>query len=151
MNLTQWSPLTDLERLLDRYSPFASRLDDDFPGLKLLNSNISWQPAADITENTKEYLIKADLPEVEREDIHIEITNDRITLKGERKIEKRSEDEKQHRIETFYGRFERMFPIPADVDQDAISAECDKGVLRIHLPKAAGAKPEEKGRKIKVS
>lgn len=151
MNLTDWSPISDLERLFNRYSPLASHAEDNFPGLKLLDTNISWRPAACITENSKEYLIKADLPEVDREDIHIEITNDRITLKGERKIEETSEDEKQHRIESFYGSFERMFAIPADVDQDEIKAESDKGVLRIHMPKRQVGKVEDKGRRIEIS
>jgi len=150
MNLTNWVPLTDLDRLLNRFYPLSAHLDDDFPGLRLLKKDLSWRPAASISENGKEYLIKADLPEVDRKDIHIEITNDLITLKGERKIEKSSEDEKQHRVESFYGSFERSFPLPPNVDQDGITAECEKGVLRIHLPKRKAAEPAEKARKIEV-
>lgn len=150
MKLTHWVPLNDLDRLLNRFYPLSAHLDDDFPGLQLLKKDLSWRPAADISETGKEYLIKADLPEVDRKDIHIEITNDLITLKGERKIHKSSEDEKQHRVESFYGSFERSFPLPPNVDQDAITAECDKGVLRIHLPKRKASDAESKARKVEV-
>ena len=150
MNLTHWVPLNDLDRLLNRFYPVSAHLDDDFPGLQLLKKDLSWRPAADISETGKEYLIKADLPEVDRKDIHIAITNDLITLKGARKIHKSSEDEKQHRVESFYGSFERSFPLPPNVDQDAITAECEKGVLRIHLPKRKVTETEPKARKIEV-
>jgi HSP20 family protein len=150
MNLTNWMPLNDIDRMLNRLYPMSMRLDDDFPGLKLLNTDLKWRPSADISENGSEFLIRADLPDVEKKDIHIEITNDLITLKGERKVKKTTEDEKQHRIESFYGSFERSFSLPPNVDQDAISAICDKGVLTIHLPKRKSDKPESPSRKVDV-
>ncbi len=151
MNLSNWVPLNDLDRLLNRFDPMSTQLDDDFPGLKLLNADIAWRPTAHISETRDEYRIKADLPEVDREDIHIEITNDLIILKGERKIEKSSDDEKQHRIESFYGCFERSFSLPPNVDQDAIDAQCDKGVLTIHLPKREKEQLKSPARKIAVN
>jgi HSP20 family protein len=151
MNLTNWIPLTDLDRWLNRFYPMSTRLDDDFPGPHLLRSDVKWRPAADISENKDEYFIKADLPDVEKKDIHIEITNDLITLKGERKINKVSEDEKQHRVEVFYGSFERSFGLPPNVDQDAIDAKYDKGVLTIHLPKRKDIESPPNARKINVS
>lgn len=150
MNITNWMPLNDIDRMLNRMYPMSMRLDDDFPGLKLLNTDLKWRPSADISENGSEYLIRADLPDVEKKDIHIEITNDLITLKGERKVKKTSEDEKQHRVESFYGSFERSFALPPNVDQDAISAVCDKGVLTIHLPKRKSDKAESPSRRVDV-
>jgi len=150
MNLTNWVPLTDLDRWINRFYPMSARLDTDFPGMQLLKSDVKWHPAADVVENKDEYLIRADLPDVEKKDIHIEITNDLITLKGERKIKKTSEDEKRHRVETFYGSFERSFALPPNVDQDAIDAQCDKGVLTIHLPKRKDIDPSNNARKINV-
>ena len=151
MNLTNWVPLSEIDRWINRFYPMSSRLDDDFPSPHLLKSDVKWRPAADIAENKDEYFIRADLPDVEKKDIHIELTNDLITLKGERKVRKTSEDEKQHRVEAFYGCFERSFALPPDVDQDAIDAKCDKGVLTIHLPKLKDTEPPDNDRKIDVT
>ena len=151
MNLTNWVPLTDLDRWINRLYPMSARLDADFPGMQLLKSDVKWHPAADVVENKDEYLIRADLPDVEKKDIHIEITNDLIILKGERKIRKTSEDEKHHRVEAFYGSFERSFGLPPNVDQDAIDAKCENGVLTIHLPKRKDTERPESARKIKVT
>ena len=151
MNLSNWMPLNDLDRLLNRFYPMSTHLDDDFPGLRMLKADIAWRPAAHITETKDEFRIKADLPEVDKKDIHIEITNDLITLKGERRMEKTTDDEKQHRVESFYGCFERKFPLPPNIDQDEIDAECAKGVLTIHLPKRKIEQPESQARKINVS
>lgn len=148
MDLTNWTPLRDLDRIINRMHPLTTRLDVDGPGLELLNTDLKWRPAADITENKDEFIIKADLPEVEKDDIELEIGDGVITLRGERKYEKKSDDEKQHRVESFYGSFERSFSIPPNVDEKAISAESARGVLTVHLPKRA--MPESETRKIKV-
>lgn len=150
MNISNWVPLTDIDRLLNRLYPMSMRLDDDFPGLKLLNTDLKWRPSADISESKNEYLIKADLPDVDKKDIHIEITNDMITLKGERKVKKTTEDEKQHRVESFHGTFERSFSLPPNVDQDGVNAICDKGVLTIHLPKRKSTEEKVESRRIDV-
>jgi HSP20 family protein len=148
MDLTNWTPLRDLDRLFNRMHPLALELDGDGPGLRLLDKGLTWRPTANITENKDEYVIKAELPEVEKEDIHLEVGDGRITLSGERKYEKKSEEEKQHRVESFYGKFERSFSLPTNVDVDSIRAESDKGVLTVHLPKKST--PESSGRKIDV-
>ncbi|HEU4620228.1 MAG TPA: Hsp20/alpha crystallin family protein [Gammaproteobacteria bacterium] len=133
MNLIPWSPFRELDQLLSRYARngFGS----------MGEGNLQWRPTADITENDKEYLIKVDLPEVKKDDIEISVENGVLTLSGERKVEKSAGDEKEHRRETFYGRFERSFALPEDVDQEKISAECRDGVLKVHLPKSEAKKP----------
>lgn len=131
MNLITWSPFRELDQLFSRYARDMSPAGD----------NMQWRPSADIVENEKEYLIKADLPEVKKEDIDISVENGVLTLSGERRIEKSTDDEKEHRRETFYGRFARSFALPEDVDQTKISAESKDGVLRVHLPKSEARQP----------
>ena len=142
MNMIKWSPLGDLEDLPERYTRlFGSH----FPWprqFQLLDKDIDWKPTADIIEREEEYLIKADLPEVKREDVDITLENDILTLKGERRLEESREDDKQHRVESFYGSFSRSFRLPEDVDTTKIHAESKDGVLRLHLPKRKTPKPE---------
>lgn len=150
MNISKWVPFTDIDRMLNRMYPMSLRLDDDFPGLKLLNTDIKWRPSADISESGSEYLIRAELPDVEKKDIQIEIEDDMITLKGERRMKKTAEDEKQHRVESFYGSFERSFSLPPDVDQEHIKAACENGVLTVRLPKRKAAQKQVEPRKVAV-
>ncbi len=135
MNLVSWSPCRDMEGFFDRYNRLLS--DRDLLGLddNALRTNLSWRPRADISESKKEYLIKAELPEIERDDIHIEIENGMLTISGERHFEKDEETEKQHRMKSFYGKFSRSFSLPSDVDEEKISAKTKSGVLKVHLPK----------------
>ena len=137
MNLTTWSPFRDLDSFFDRFA------FDPLPARKrLLEGDAEWRPAATIVENKKEFMIKADLPAVERKDIEINVENGVLTLKGERKYEKANEDEKEHRRESFYGFFSRSFALPENVDESNISAESKDGVLTVHLPKLAVEKPK---------
>jgi len=148
VDLTDWVPLNDLDRLLNRYYSLPSRLDKQFPGLHFFDTGMSWRPAAAISETGAEYLIKADLSEVERREIDIELINNTNTLEVEREIEYASDNEKRHRVESFYGSFERHFALLRDVERDSISAKCAKGVLEIHLPKREAAAGDTQSRKI---
>lgn len=143
MNLVSWSPFQDMEGFFDRYSrlfrnryPLAGEFE--FP-----DTDMSWRPVADISETKREYVIKAELPEVEKKDVHISLENGMLTISGERRMEKESEGETQHRIESFYGKFSRSFALPSDVDEKKISAESQNGVLKVHLPKTKMAKPKQ--------
>lgn len=133
MNLISWSPFRELDDFFDRYTREVAR--------RSLGEELQWRPSADIVENDDEYIIKADLPEVKKEDIDIRVENGVLTLSGERRIEKSAEDEKEHRRETYYGRFARSFALPEDVEVQNISAESRDGVLRVRLPKAEAKKP----------
>ena len=115
----------------------------------MLGNETHWRPAASITENDDEYIIKADLPEVERKDIDVSVDNGVLTLKGERRVEKSSENEREHRRETFYGAFSRSFSIPENVDPKNIAAESKNGVLIVHLPKVKEEKQEAVSIKVK--
>lgn len=136
MNLISWSPFRELDDFFERYAR-----DLGSSRLSVLGDNVQWRPSADIVENDSEYTIKADLPEVKKEDIDVKVENGVLTLSGERRVEKSTDDEKQHRRETFYGRFSRSFALPEDVDTSKISADCKEGVLKVHLPKTEAKKP----------
>jgi len=141
MTLVSWSPLREFEDLFSRYGSFPTRrfVSGDEGGEREL---ATWRPVANISETGNEYLIKAELPEVSKDDVQISVDDGVITIKGERRMENTEENETQHRIESFYGSFARSFSLPADVDESAIHAESKDGVLKVHLPKAEVEKPK---------
>lgn len=138
MNITRWEPFREIEDFLRRYSPMSAR--------SLLRDNggqeTDWAPTANISQTDKEYLIKAELPEVKKEDVKISLENGVITLSGERKHRKEQKDENELRVESFYGTFSRSFSLPDDVDEKGIRAESKDGMLNIHIPRKEGAKPK---------
>ena len=142
MSLIRWNPLGELD---DLFARFPRGLH---PRSTIVTEGVDWRPAANITENDKEYTIKADLPEVKKEDIDVTVREGVLTLSGERRYEKSTEDEKEHRRETFHGTFERSFSVPENVDVDAIKADTKDGVLIVHLPKKAVTKPESVSIKV---
>ncbi len=134
MSLIRWEPLAGIDDFFDRLGP---SMLGRWP--RVFNENgtrAEWAPAADISESEKEYLVKAELAGVKREDVKLTIDDGLITISGERKQEKEQKDEKLHRVERFYGSFTRSFTVPDNVDQKAIRAESKDGVLYVHLPKA---------------
>jgi len=138
MTLVTWSPFREFEDLFNRYSRLPRRELTAGGG----DVATDWRPVANISETPKEYLIKAELPEVSKEDIEVKVHEGVLTLKGERRMESTSDDEKQHRVESFYGSFSRSFSLPQDVDETAISAESKDGVLVVHLPKTEVVEPK---------
>jgi HSP20 family protein len=96
---------------------------------------IEWSPAADISETDKEYMIRAELPAVRKEDVQVTFDAGVITIKGQRKQRTEDKKEKFHRIESFCGTFERSFSLPENVDAEGISCQSKDGVLTVHLPK----------------
>ena len=105
----------------------------------------AWTPRVDITEDEKEYLIKAELPEVKKDEIKVRVADHTLSITGERKAEKEEKGKKYHRIERTYGSFERSFLLPEEADAAKITSEFKEGVLNVHLPKAPvpGAKTTE--------
>lgn len=107
-----------------------------------------WAPNVDIVEDEKEFLIKADLPEMKREDVKVTVDDNVLTLSGERRHEKEEKHKHYHRVECEYGSFARSFTLPPGTLGDKVSAEFKDGVLRVHLPKdtkaAAGKSVEIK-------
>lgn len=101
-----------------------------------------WAPAVDIQETDKEYVVKADLPEVKKEDVKVELADGVLTVEGERKMEKEEKDKKFHKIEREYGKFVRRFALPSEIDSAKLSADFKDGVLNVHLPKSPETKPK---------
>ena len=141
MTLVSWSPFREFDDLLNRYGSLPRR------SVQSGDSNerelASWRPAANISETETEYLIKAELPEVSKEDIEVSVHDGIITIKGERRMEQSEDNEKQHRIESYYGNFARSFSLPADADESGIQAASKDGILKVRIPKAVVEKPRE--------
>jgi HSP20 family protein len=142
--LTTWNPFQELDEGQDRLSTFFRgfpALSFRFPKNGERFKLPDWSPLMDITEDDHEYLFKADLPEMKKDDVKVTIENDILSISGERKMEKEEKNKKYHRIERSFGTFERTFTIPEDADEKKIAAEFRDGVLRVHLPKIPAAKP----------
>ena len=99
-----------------------------------------WSPLVDITEDEKEYLIQAELPDMKKEDVRLTVENDVLAISGERKFEKEEKGRKYHRIERAYGSFVRSFSLPEDADGSNVTADFKDGMLQVHLPKSVKAK-----------
>jgi HSP20 family protein len=140
MRVIKWEPFRDIDDMFDRV--FADTMRR-WPRASSDERRVyDWAPAADVSETDGEYLIKAELPEVRKDDLNITVQEGVLTLAGERKEEKREDNEKLHRIERFRGSFSRRFTLPDDADEQAIKAESKDGVLVIHIPKQKVAHPQ---------
>jgi HSP20 family protein len=102
-----------------------------------------WSPRVDISEDEREYLIKAELPEVKKEDVKVTAEAGTLTIMGERKFENGEQGKKYHRVERAYGTFGRSFALPPDANPARVSAEFKEGVLTVHLVKDEKAKPHQ--------
>ena len=102
-----------------------------------------WTPLVDISEDTKEYLIKTELPEVKREDVKITTEDGTLTITGDRKFEKEENGKKYHRVERAYGSFGRSFSLPDDASPAKVTADFKDGVLKVHLAKNEKARPQQ--------
>lgn len=102
-----------------------------------------WQPPVDIYEDETEVVIKAELPGIDQKDIEVKIENNTLILRGERTHEQTVRKENYHRVERYYGSFQRSFYLPNTVDTEKVKAACDKGVLTVTLPKKEESKPKQ--------
>jgi HSP20 family protein len=146
---TRWDPFKELEEMEKRLATIFGRGALRTNGEKEAMTVAEWSPLVDITEDEKEYLIKAELPEVKKEDVKLTVQDDVLTISGDRKSEKEEKTKKFHRIERSYGSFMRSFNLPEDADGGKVAAEYKDGVLKVHLPKSEKAKP--KAIEVKVS
>jgi len=141
MTLIRWDPFRELEGIQSR----LNRLFHETPARRGEDEALfftDWAPAVDIQETDKEYVLKADLPEVRKEDVKVEVDDGVLIVEGERKQEKEETGRKFHRIERAYGKFVRRFALPTEIDAANVKAEFTDGVLNVHLPKTAAAKPK---------
>lgn len=142
--LTRWDPFRELDELQNRLSTFFGRAPvRRQEGGKENMTVAEWAPLVDITEDDEEYLIKAELPEVKKEDVKVTVENGVLTITGERKFEKEEKGKKYHRVERAYGNFVRSFTLPDDADANKVNAEFKDGVLKVRVTKSESAKPKQ--------
>ena len=142
MAFTRWDPFRDLSMLQDRMNRL---FEDAGRGWRPdeAAATTTWSPAVDIFETENEIMVQAELPGVDRKDIILNLENNVLTLKGERRFEKETKQENYHRIERSYGAFSRAFSIPAIVDEEKIRADYKDGILKIALPKKDQVKTKQ--------
>lgn len=137
MTLMRWSPWQELESMNRQLSRL---LDDSHVGMS--TEAEQWAPRVDIRETDDALLVQAELPGIDKKDIHLEVKDGVLTLSGERRYEKEVKEENVHRVERAYGKFSRSFSLPTNVDADKVNANMKDGVLEVHLPKRESAKPK---------
>ena len=145
MSIVRYDPFRDLRSLQDEVNRlFSTNLSRVFGDEGIARG--AWNPTVDIYENKDQIVIEAELPGMNREDFDLSFENNIITLRGERRFEKKDESDNYHRVERSYGSFTRSFTLPPTVSGDGISAEYRNGVLRVALPK----REEVKARRIEI-
>src|SRR5229473_3178888 len=135
-----WEPFRGVTTLQDQINRL---FNDAFEQTGEESSLSSWAPAVDIYETEHELVVKADLPDVDPKDLDIRVENNLLTLRGERKFEKKVSEENYLRVERAYGSFTRSFSLANSVNAEAIQADYQNGVLTLSLPKREEAKPKQ--------
>jgi HSP20 family protein len=136
MSLSHFDPLANLRLFEDAFTRILTEPQANRP----------WSPAVDIYETENELVLKADIPDIELNEVDVRVENQTLTIAGQRKFEKQESGKGYHRIERNYGTFMRSFAVPNSFDTEKIAAEYKNGVLSVSLPKKEAAKP----RQIKV-
>jgi HSP20 family protein len=139
---TRWNPFKEHDRdeLERQLATLLSTREQTGNGGKEALTVAQWSPLVDITEDEKEYLIQAELPDMKKEDVRLTVENGVLAISGERKFEKEEKGRKYHRIERAYGSFVRRFTLSEDADGSNVTANIKDGVLQVHLPKSVKAK-----------
>jgi len=153
MSITRWDPFRELEEMSERLNRVFGRsaLATARAGGEAKEGFLSfdWAPSVDIAETPEAFEIKAELPDVKKEDVKVFVEDGQLRISGERRQDKEEKGKKYHRIERSYGSFMRSFALPENVDDAKLSAEYKDGVLNVRLPKTERAKP--KAIAVKVS
>ncbi|HTE88797.1 MAG TPA: Hsp20/alpha crystallin family protein [Terriglobales bacterium] len=151
--LITWNQLREMEEAQNRFNPFLR----GFPNIpnRMGSGEIDslavadWSPEVDISEDDHGYLLKADLPEMKKDDVRVTVEDGILCVSGERKSEKEDHKRKFHRIERSYGNFRRSFTLPEDANGSKVTADFRDGVLKVHLPTTA--RPKSKAIEVKVA
>ena len=140
--LTRWEPFREFATLQDRMNRlFRESYNEGGRDEALATS--SFAPAVDVYEDEHKVTLKIEVPGIDEKDIDVRVENNVLTVSGERKIEREEKEENYRRVERQYGSFTRTFTLPQTVDTENVSANYDKGVLKVSLPKRAEAKPKQ--------
>ncbi|MFZ9568935.1 MAG: Hsp20/alpha crystallin family protein [Vulcanococcus sp.] len=137
MSLIKWEPLTDIESMMDRALNWSGMRIN--PALSLAD----FGPRVDICESDGTYLIKADVPGMNKSDLTVSLVGDTLTIQGERKRESEETKPHFHRVERSYGSFSRSFSLPEDANMAAVEAHCENGELTVSIGKKSGSKEAE--------
>ena len=137
MTLVRWDPWREIDDVFDRYA----RAGLPRGRSQEIARTGDWAPRVDIAETDKAFVIKAEVPEVKKEDVKVTVDNSVLTVTGERKQEKEEKGKKYHRVERYYGSFTRSFTLPENVDQKNIKATFKDGMLNLEIPKTKEVKP----------
>lgn len=155
MAIVRWNPARDLAAfptdILNMQREINRMFDDFFQSDRDESSLLApnWKPAVDIVEEDNAYVAKVELPGVSKEDVKISMQDNVLTIRGEKKAEKKAREGNMHRIERYSGSFQRSFSLPNSVKNDRIEAEFKDGILTITMPKAEEAKAKEIEVKVK--
>jgi len=139
MAIVKWDPLRELHMMQEQMNRLFEMSRDRTFGEPFEQG--LWQPPVDIYEDEREVVVKMEVPEVEQREIDVQIEEGMLIIQGERKLEREEKKQNYHRIERCYGPFRRSFSLPASVDQNQVIASCEKGVLKVVLPKKAEGQP----------
>jgi len=148
--VTTWNPLREMDEAQNRFNPFFLAGFPNRMGSGEIDSLAvaDWSPEVDISEDDRGYLLKADLPEMKKDDVTVTVEDGILCVSGERKSEKEDQKRKFHRTERSFGNFQRSFTLPQDADSSKVTAEFCDGVLKVHLPTTA--RPRSKAIEVKV-
>lgn len=133
MTIVKWDPLRELRIMQEQMNRLFEQSRDRNVGEVFEEGG--WQPPVDIYEDASEVVVKMEVPEVDQEDIAVQIEGSSLIISGERKLEREASKQNYHRIERGYGSFRRTFTLPAGIDPEKTRASCDRGILRVVLPK----------------
>jgi HSP20 family protein len=143
MALIHWDPFREIHSLQDRMNRLFSEVARRSPVAEEEMVQGAWVPPVDIFETGDSIVIKAELPGISKEDITLEVKDNTLSIKGEKKFEKDVKEENYHRVERSYGAFQRAFSLPSTVQQEKVKAKFKDGILEVTLPKAEEAKPKQ--------
>jgi len=138
---TSYNPFAELEAIREQFNKVLNSATE-------VKNDIAFAPIVNTREGDDAYYVEVELPGVKKEDISIDVNEDVLTISGERKIKEEQKEENFYKVESVYGKFERSFNLPEDVDTDKIEAKSENGVLEIKIPKVQ--KVETKPKKIEI-
>ena len=145
MNVIKYDPFRELRSLQNEMNRIFSGFETERGSSEFARG--AWNPNVDIYEDKERLIVEAELPGMNREDFEVSVENNVLTLKGERKFEKKTEGDNYHRVERSYGSFTRQFTLPQTITAEGATADFENGVLRVALPK----REETKARKIEIT
>src|SRR6201982_1074345 len=147
--LIRWNQLREMDEAQNRFNRFLGGFPNRIGSGETHSLTVAdWSPEVDISQDDQEYLLKADLPEMKKDDVRVTVEDGILSVSGERKTVKADHKRKFHRIERSFGTFRRSFTLPEDADSTKVTAEFRDGVLKVHLPTTPVAR--SKATQVKV-